>query len=948
MPTSRERLGTQVSRLREPPATRRALVVGLSVVVLFSGVSAALGHHIVSSAGGGLASRGMGSAIAVAAPHPSAAPSLTNYWPANGNANDVVGGNDGTLVNGSDYAPGVKGQAFSFDGANQFVRALGPVPLGASNFSIDLWARWASVTSGTFIADDNGSGCHDKWFFAWNSGDLLFHINRPGCVGEGFFAEYPFTPNSNQWYNFAVTRSGGLITIYVGCSPVSSQATAPASVSFPTAPLTIGFGEVASGYFDGRIDDVRVYAGALSAPGLASLCLLSPLAVSSTLVLANNSLVPGNYLPANPAGNTPYALAYDSARHEIFVANAAPTPILDVVSDATNHIVSAIPGVNFEQMAYDSLRGEIFGLSWANNSLGVVSDSTDAVTAWVPLPGSVFSLAYDSGQGELFVTEAGSGTVLVVSDSSYAVLDTLHLGGEPYGVTYDPSTGDVYVVNHAGYPASWVNVIDDATNTPVANVTVGADPTYPTYDSITGEVYVGDGPAMPTDDVSAINTTSYAVTTIPAGDSPVEGAFAPGFGSVFIADNCLVFSYSPDACNGYVSMISSPGNSLIAQIQVGSGAYSVAYDPNNGLVYIGNLGQGTVSIIGTSQFTPVTFREVGLPAGRVWFVNVSGEPPLSGDSSSISTALANGTYTYAVGSVNKRWQADGGTFVTNGTSLTVPVEFSEHSYTVSFTETGLPTKKLGKVGWSVALNGTLEHSRTNTISFTGIPNGSLPVLVTGPSRYAASGSGTVSVRGATSVGVTIVHSRTVTLAFHEKGLPNGRSWCASVDAFKVCQTAPTERFLNLTPGAYSYAAVLPAHNVTVSLHHTPVPTLGSISLSKNTKLTVTYLPTYRLEFQETGLSSGTWSVTVMGSTHSSAAGTPIYFTEGNGSYAYTVGKITGYHAVGAPPRAIVSGPGAKVTVSFTSRAAHSAEYSGLVAVSATPTCLPSSGARRAS
>ena len=41
---------------------------------------------------------------------------LISWWPAEGNADDILGDNDGTLVNGATFAPGMVGQAFSFDG----------------------------------------------------------------------------------------------------------------------------------------------------------------------------------------------------------------------------------------------------------------------------------------------------------------------------------------------------------------------------------------------------------------------------------------------------------------------------------------------------------------------------------------------------------------------------------------------------------------------------------------------------------------------------------------------------------------------------------------------------------------------------------------------------------------------------------------------------------------
>ncbi|MFN2500164.1 MAG: Ig-like domain-containing protein, partial [Pyrinomonadaceae bacterium] len=46
---------------------------------------------------------------------------MVAWYPANGNTNDVMGGNNGALQNGATYGLGKVGQAFSFDGVDDFV-----------------------------------------------------------------------------------------------------------------------------------------------------------------------------------------------------------------------------------------------------------------------------------------------------------------------------------------------------------------------------------------------------------------------------------------------------------------------------------------------------------------------------------------------------------------------------------------------------------------------------------------------------------------------------------------------------------------------------------------------------------------------------------------------------------------------------------------------------------
>src|SRR5262249_19160025 len=66
--------------------------------------------------------------------------SLVSRWPGEGDARDIVGDNDGTLVNGVTFAPGRVGQAFSFDGAS-FVKVPQAVSLEPATITAAAWVR---------------------------------------------------------------------------------------------------------------------------------------------------------------------------------------------------------------------------------------------------------------------------------------------------------------------------------------------------------------------------------------------------------------------------------------------------------------------------------------------------------------------------------------------------------------------------------------------------------------------------------------------------------------------------------------------------------------------------------------------------------------------------------------------------------------------------------------
>src|SRR5579864_4372768 len=95
-------------------------------------------------------------------PLPCTAPpsGMVTWYTGEGTANDFFGAANGLLQNGVTFAPGKVGQAFSFNGSNQFVALppnLIPYPaLGAFSttpLSVDLWFQ---TTAGGVILGQQG------------------------------------------------------------------------------------------------------------------------------------------------------------------------------------------------------------------------------------------------------------------------------------------------------------------------------------------------------------------------------------------------------------------------------------------------------------------------------------------------------------------------------------------------------------------------------------------------------------------------------------------------------------------------------------------------------------------------------------------------------------------------------------------------------------------------
>src|SRR5262249_26619118 len=80
-------------------------------------------------------------------------PGTVSWWKAEGNANDSVRGNGGSLVNGTGFASGLVGQAFSFDGVDDYVDLGNPTSLKlTSGITLEAWINTNDLAEGQVAA----------------------------------------------------------------------------------------------------------------------------------------------------------------------------------------------------------------------------------------------------------------------------------------------------------------------------------------------------------------------------------------------------------------------------------------------------------------------------------------------------------------------------------------------------------------------------------------------------------------------------------------------------------------------------------------------------------------------------------------------------------------------------------------------------------------------------
>lgn len=186
--------------------------------------------------------------------------------------------NNGSFPGGSanpNYATGVLNQGLNFDGSNDFIRATNFDP--GSTFSVTLWMRADTLNSiDTYIEHARTNRRND--FFVGYDGSLnqLFvQLEASSTDGEDAACGDPKFCTGvrlypNRWYHLAVIVTPTTLTVYVDGEQAYTT-THTTTVDFNPGDWLIG-GDTDSNpadtpdsdFFDGRLDDIRVYNHALS------------------------------------------------------------------------------------------------------------------------------------------------------------------------------------------------------------------------------------------------------------------------------------------------------------------------------------------------------------------------------------------------------------------------------------------------------------------------------------------------------------------------------------------------------------------------------------------------------------------------------------------------------------------------------------------------------------
>ncbi len=197
-----------------------------------------------------------------------------SWWRAEGNANDSLGTNHGTMVNGATFGPGIASQGFQLDGVNDHVTFPDAPSLRPTSFTVEGWFLFEQSNGiRVLIAKPIIGGDRDSIALWLQDGILNATVQSPVAMGPQL--QFPLTPLPGRWYHIAYTFDNvtkqQILFVDTAVAAIGVGTIAP---GYDASPFVLG-ADIANNnpayFFSGAIDEVALYNRPLLAAEIASI-----------------------------------------------------------------------------------------------------------------------------------------------------------------------------------------------------------------------------------------------------------------------------------------------------------------------------------------------------------------------------------------------------------------------------------------------------------------------------------------------------------------------------------------------------------------------------------------------------------------------------------------------------------------------------------------------------
>ncbi len=417
-----------------------------------------------------------------------APPGLVSWWPADGNAKDIVASNDGTLEGSVSFGTGVAGQAFSFDGTDSAVETSATSVMNTLPFTVAAWVNPGFRTDGTSptgfgtvfpnnaISNDNpgnyGNGFGVNVFPGGSELTVEFE--------DGFRAVPAVSFTAGQWTHVAVVYTSGNYKAYVNGQLVDDFSFGQGTLDGANF-IRIGKHNDDAGtygtrrFFLGLIDEAQVYNRTLTLSevqgifnaGNAGNCKPSPPPATTTVSVACDTPVVVDQSstctatvtdisssPSTPTGLVGFTSSSGTGRFSSNSCSLSGTAssascqvtYTQVSQSGTDTITASYAGDSSHAVSSGhsdvtvTLRTTTTSVSCMPISVPVTQLTTCTVTVTDTSPGDPSQFGFGFPQGYGVFTSSGAGTFSSSTPSpNVCALAGPGTGTQTCSVTYTPS-----------------------------------------------------------------------------------------------------------------------------------------------------------------------------------------------------------------------------------------------------------------------------------------------------------------------------------------------------------------------------------------------------------------------------------------------------------------------------------------------------------------------------
>jgi YVTN family beta-propeller protein len=212
----------------------------------------------------------------------------------------------------------------------------------------------------------------------------------------------------------------------------------------------------------------------------------------------------------------------------------------------------------------------------------VVDADSGAIVGDIPDTPGVHGIAIVEDAGKGYVSNGRASTVTVFDLKTLKALKQIPVGKNPDAIIYDAASKRVFTMNGASED---VTAIDIKTDTVAGTLALGGKPEFAVTDE-QGHIFVN------LEDKSAIvefNSRKLAVEA----NWPIAPAEEPS-GLAFDRKHHRLFSVGS---NKLMAVVNADNGKVLTTLPIGTGVDGTAFDPDTGLIFSSNGGDGTLTVL---------------------------------------------------------------------------------------------------------------------------------------------------------------------------------------------------------------------------------------------------------------------------------------------------------------------------------------------------------------